>query len=278
LATICLATAVFLALNCGDRVSPGSAGPATEPTKPPPATATARGQPPATVAAAFATSAVYVVGNTGGDGVWLRRSPSMDDWLQAWVDGTPMTVVGPDQQADGKVWKNVKDPDGNVGWVPVEYLVGGPTTTKGTASPTPSPTPATPRELNTYQAGEITWKIILVSPGTTRDALITLAKATHSKDPFGYYRIFDDAQLQRFIDWDANYGKVYDVDGKIRDVDTCIDPEYCRSQLRQQDLPYPLPEAWANKHHIASIQRVPTGRTFTWQLVSGQGEKIADLQ
>ena len=34
-----------------------------------------------------------------------------------------MVVVGPDVTEDNVVWKNVRDPDGNVGFVPAEFLV-----------------------------------------------------------------------------------------------------------------------------------------------------------
>jgi uncharacterized membrane protein YphA (DoxX/SURF4 family) len=67
--------------------------------------------------------AFLLVGNTGGVGVWLRGSPSMADKVRAWVDSTKMLVVGPECEAEGRVWCNVKDPAGNVGWIPAEYLL-----------------------------------------------------------------------------------------------------------------------------------------------------------
>lgn len=67
-----------------------------------------------------------VLGNTGGVGAWLRRTPRMNDYLIAWTDGTRMTVVGPDVQAEGITWKNVQDPQGNKGYIPAEWLVPGP--------------------------------------------------------------------------------------------------------------------------------------------------------
>ena len=81
-----------------------------------------------------------VVGNTGGDGVWIRRTPAMADRLRAWPDRTVMQVIGTDQQAEGKAWTNVKDPAGNEGWIPAEYLVDP------NAAPAPSAagTPAAP--------------------------------------------------------------------------------------------------------------------------------------
>ncbi len=75
-----------------------------------------------------------VVGNTGGDGVWLRRSPDMEDRVRTWPDNSPMQVIGADREVDGRLWKNVEDPAGNVGWIPAEYLV----------NPEPQPTPQPP--------------------------------------------------------------------------------------------------------------------------------------
>jgi len=69
------------------------------------------------------TRSTAVVGNTGGDGVYIRRTPAMADKIKAWPDGTRMTVLGEDRQAEGRAWCNVEDPDGTVGWVPAEYLV-----------------------------------------------------------------------------------------------------------------------------------------------------------
>lgn len=62
----------------------------------------------------------YIVVNIEGTALYLLASPD-GDRVQAWPDGTNMTVVGPDEYVDGTQWKNVKDPDGNVGWVPGEY-------------------------------------------------------------------------------------------------------------------------------------------------------------
>jgi hypothetical protein len=69
------------------------------------------------------TPSSLTVGNTGGEGVFIRRTLDAADRIRAWPDKTIMVVVGGDQQAEGRTWKNVKDPDGNVGWVPSEYLV-----------------------------------------------------------------------------------------------------------------------------------------------------------
>ena len=64
-----------------------------------------------------------VVGNTDGEGVYLRRTPSMDDRLEPYEDGTWMRVIGPDREAEGRRWKHVSAEDGLVGFVPAQYLV-----------------------------------------------------------------------------------------------------------------------------------------------------------
>ena len=62
------------------------------------------------------------VANTGGEGVFIRFTPRASDTVTAWPDTTKMQVVGGDVESDGRRWKNVRDPDGLVGWVPAEYL------------------------------------------------------------------------------------------------------------------------------------------------------------
>ena len=68
----------------------------------------------------------FQVGNTGGDGVYLRRTANLDDRLIAWPDRTVFEVVGEDVDASGVHWKHVRDPRGNVGFVPSQYLVPAP--------------------------------------------------------------------------------------------------------------------------------------------------------
>jgi hypothetical protein len=101
----------------------GCAGPApTAPTPAPVPTQIAPGVPTSAAPRAPSAPTVLVVGNTQGIGVYIRPTPSMAGQIKAWPDGTRMTVIGPDQQAEGMTWKNVRDPDGNVGWVPAQYL------------------------------------------------------------------------------------------------------------------------------------------------------------
>lgn len=93
----------------------------------PTATATAAPKPtntpePSTNAAA---QKVYV-GNTDGEGVYLRKTPNMDDKLTAYADGTELTVVGDDVDNAGQTWKHVKTPDGTEGYVPAMYTTDTP--------------------------------------------------------------------------------------------------------------------------------------------------------
>jgi hypothetical protein len=64
------------------------------------------------------------IGNTDGLGAYLRPEPNLEArGVVAWPDGSVLEIVGPDRQFDGKVWRNVKDSRGNVGWILREYLL-----------------------------------------------------------------------------------------------------------------------------------------------------------
>ncbi len=85
---------------------------------PPPAT---QAPPPATPTPVAQT--VMRVGNTDDEGVFIRRTPRMEDKIRPWQDGTSMAVLGPPQTVDGIVWLRVRAPDGVEGYVPAQYLV-----------------------------------------------------------------------------------------------------------------------------------------------------------
>ena len=69
---------------------------------------------------------VYLlIGNTGGEGAFVRRTPNLDDRLRAWPEGTRLRVVGAEATVDGVPWKQVEDPAGNIGWIPAEYTSPG---------------------------------------------------------------------------------------------------------------------------------------------------------
>ncbi len=87
---------------------------------------------------------IYVVANTDGDGVNIRQSTDDPESIKVWPDGTEMVVIGPDVDAEGRLWKNVRDPDGNVGFVAEEFLEPQPTpepTATATATPDAETTP-----------------------------------------------------------------------------------------------------------------------------------------
>jgi uncharacterized protein YgiM (DUF1202 family) len=79
---------------------------------------------------------VMQIANTGGLGVYMRRSPSSDERIRAWVEGTRMTVIGPDEAVGGATWRHVRDPLGNEGWVPAQYLTPAPATPDSTPTGT----------------------------------------------------------------------------------------------------------------------------------------------
>ncbi len=75
--------------------------------------------PTATVTPPTARS--FVVANTGGDGVFLRRSPANGQRLAAWAEQTVLIEIGPEQTQNGVVWRHVRTPDGTEGFVPAQY-------------------------------------------------------------------------------------------------------------------------------------------------------------
>ena len=86
------------------------------------ATATPAPQPTATPEPAASPDTVWV-GNTDGEGVYLRNTPAMADRLQAYPDGTPLTIIGDDVEGDDQSWHHVRAPDGTEGYVPSVYTV-----------------------------------------------------------------------------------------------------------------------------------------------------------
>src|SRR5579862_4081825 len=133
----------ILALVVGCGVIPGT-GSAPQPTSAPTSTpgvqqptatttsatptATAAARPtsaPAATSASASANTVYV-GNTDGEGVYLRNTPAMADRNKAYADGTALTVIGDDVDGDGQHWKHVRTPDGLEGYVPAMYTTDAP--------------------------------------------------------------------------------------------------------------------------------------------------------
>jgi hypothetical protein len=74
-------------------------------------------------AAAAASGPTVRVAGTDGQGLALRDKPSTAGRRVAFIpDGTRLTVISGDVEADGRTWKNVRTPSGQTGWVAGEYV------------------------------------------------------------------------------------------------------------------------------------------------------------
>jgi hypothetical protein len=65
---------------------------------------------------------IWVVANTDGQGVYLRRQPALAAITRAYPEGTMLTDLGQEAVAEGLLWRRVRAPDGQEGWVPQRYL------------------------------------------------------------------------------------------------------------------------------------------------------------
>jgi hypothetical protein len=80
-------------------------------------------RPTATALPAAQVATTVWVGNTDGEGVYVRKTPVMADRAKPYPDGTALTIVGDDVDGDGQHWKHIKTPDGLEGYVPSIYTV-----------------------------------------------------------------------------------------------------------------------------------------------------------
>jgi hypothetical protein len=63
------------------------------------------------------------VANTRGVGVNLRAAAGeRAGRIKTLAEGVLLELVGPDQPVDGVVWRNVRDPNGAVGWVSASFV------------------------------------------------------------------------------------------------------------------------------------------------------------
>jgi uncharacterized hydrophobic protein (TIGR00271 family) len=70
------------------------------------------------------TPSLAQVGGTGGQGVWMYRTPGFDGGkITAWRDGAVMTIAGEQVEANGYLWIQIIDPKGRLGWIPDRYLI-----------------------------------------------------------------------------------------------------------------------------------------------------------
>jgi hypothetical protein len=71
---------------------------------------------------ASTSSETLIVRNTGGEGVSLRRAPGDGERIAIWFDGTELIRLRGEQVAADRIWKQVRDPKGNEGWIAAEFL------------------------------------------------------------------------------------------------------------------------------------------------------------
>jgi hypothetical protein len=65
--------------------------------------------------------------DTGGSGANLRGQPSSTaPIVKTAPEGALVQVIGPDRQAEGRTWRNVRDADGAQGWVAAELVERAP--------------------------------------------------------------------------------------------------------------------------------------------------------
>jgi hypothetical protein len=69
--------------------------------------------------------AFKIVANTNGEGVFLRKTPNLQDRLRAVNDGTHIEVSGIVKVIDGMAWTEVRTTEGTA-WVPTKYLADAP--------------------------------------------------------------------------------------------------------------------------------------------------------
>lgn len=136
------------------------------------------------------------------------------------------------------------------------------------------------KELKSYAKSGKTWRNIVIPSGTSQKDLIALAKELHAKDAKSSFHIFDDdAKFQEYMDWDINYGRIKDTDGKIKQIDQCLDVDYCRTLIQQEKYAFPFPEAWDKKHNIGMINQMfdTTSGKLEWKLMDSLGTGLSNL-
>jgi uncharacterized protein YgiM (DUF1202 family) len=105
---------------------------------------------PAAASPAPAADEKVKVANTGGDGANMRSTPATSGALVKTIpEGTELTVIGPDRDADGRHWRNVRDAgSGAGGWIVADFLTAAPSAPSAASSPAavtlppPAPGPA----------------------------------------------------------------------------------------------------------------------------------------
>lgn len=87
-------------------------------------TPTAAQQPTSAPPEPTAAPARVKVSGVGADGLNVRTEPSANaPRLKTIAEGAELEIAGEDRQAEGRTWRNVRDPsDGAVGWAAADFL------------------------------------------------------------------------------------------------------------------------------------------------------------
>lgn len=120
------------------------------------------------------------------------------------------------------------------------------------AAPAASPaTDALPRRLDGYTARIFKWAYYLIPAGLSQEDLLAQAAAIHAREP--------DTQLV-LVD-DESQVKDYIAHAKA---------------VTENRTDVPLPEAWANAHVVANLQKLMSGK---WMLYKGYGyDEIGEVK
>ncbi|MFN0073902.1 MAG: cellulase family glycosylhydrolase [Chloroflexota bacterium] len=79
--------------------------------------------PPAESRLTAGSAGVLRVTGTGGDGLSLRITPSATALrVKTLAEGASVEALGPEQTAEGRVWRQIKDTSGATGWAAAQYL------------------------------------------------------------------------------------------------------------------------------------------------------------
>jgi hypothetical protein len=103
--------------------APSAAPPQPTPQPPEPPTAVPAQSPmPSIVPATPASAVSLVVVGVGAQGVSVRTAPGTGARVKVWPEGTAVAWLGEEQEAADRLWKKVRDPDGNIGWIAADFL------------------------------------------------------------------------------------------------------------------------------------------------------------
>lgn len=77
---------------------------------------------PSAAPSAAPAAKVFLIANTGGDNVNLRKDASAgSEVLARLAEGDEVTEIGPVANADGREWRHIRTKDGIEGWVASEF-------------------------------------------------------------------------------------------------------------------------------------------------------------